>query len=255
MVNKRLYQDLGEKIIQLIISGKYPVGNKLPSERVIAEEFNVSRTVVREAVIMLELKGFVEVKKGSGIHVISLQPNKKEDKPDEIESFVRRIVAELKGVGPFEMLQARQLIECTIASFAASQVTRSDIDELNKIQQSGQQDSNRRDSEWDKKFHQKIGEITNNSVLGLIVELMWFGRAQNPLWLKLHEHIDENSLNTWEKEHKDIMQGFMMKSPQLAKEAMWNHLESTKNALYQASSIEDNHYDKYLFQDDPIKDT
>ncbi|CAG23376.1 Hypothetical exu regulon transcriptional regulator [Photobacterium profundum SS9] len=215
----------------------------------------MSRTVVREAVIMLELKGFVEVKKGSGIHVVSQLSVNKEDKGDEIELFVRHMVEELKGVGPFEMLQARQLIECSIVGFAATQVTKADIDELNKIQQAGLQDNNRRDSEWDKTFHHKIGEITNNSVLSLIVELMWFGRDQNPLWLKLHEHIDENSLNTWDDEHKSIIQGFMMKSPHLAKEAMWNHLESTKNALYAASSVDDNHYDKYLFQDDPIKHT
>ncbi|MDB1125928.1 GntR family transcriptional regulator [Vibrio algarum] len=255
MSKKRLYQQIGEQIRDKIIQGVYPVGTKLPPERLISDEFSVSRTVVREAVIMLELEGYVEVRKGSGIHVLSIEAKKNNSSFDETESFIRHIANELKGVGPFEMLQARQLIECSIAGFAASQVTKSDIDELNNIQQKGYEDSDRRDSEWDKKFHQKIGDITNNSVLSLIVELMWFGRNQNPLWLKLHEHIEEDRLNTWDDEHNEITKGFTMKSPELAKKAMWSHLESTKNALYNASSVEDNHYDKFLFQDDPIKYT
>jgi len=253
LTKKRLYQHIGEQIRDKIIHGDYPVGTKLPPERIIAEDFNVSRTVVREAVIMLELEGYVDVKKGSGIHVLRVEPKQVESSQDEVENFIRHIVSELKSVGPFEMLQARQLIECSIAGFAASQVTKSDIEELNDIQTEGNADSDRRDSEWDKKFHQKIGEITNNSVLSLIVELMWYGRNQNPLWLKLHEHIEEDRLNTWDDEHNEITKGFIMKSPELAKQAMWNHLESTKDALYNASSVEENHYDKFLFQDDPIK--
>lgn len=51
------------------------MGDKLPAERFIADEKSVSRTVVREAIIMLEVEGYVEVRKGSGIHVISNHQN------------------------------------------------------------------------------------------------------------------------------------------------------------------------------------
>ena len=71
---RRLYQQLAAELKQRVESGVYPVGEKLPAERYIAEEMNVSRTVVREAIIMLEVEGYVEVRKGSGIHVISNQP-------------------------------------------------------------------------------------------------------------------------------------------------------------------------------------
>lgn len=63
---------------------------------------NVSRTVVREAIIMLEVEGYVEVRKGSGIHVISNHP-KYQQVADESLEFA--------NYGPFELLQARQLIE------------------------------------------------------------------------------------------------------------------------------------------------
>ena len=253
MSSKRLYQSLGEQIREMITSGRYPVGEKLPPERLIAEEFNVSRTVVREAIIMLELEGYVEVRKGSGIMVVNHNPEGSNAADDDFERFVRHAAEEIKNAGPFEMLQARQLIECTIAGFAASQVTKGDLDELTRIWQAGVEDEDRRDSKWDREFHYKLASITNNSVLAVIVQLMWFGRERNPLWLKLHEHIDSSNLNAWDDEHSQIMNALLMKSPDATKQAMWNHLESTKKALYEASSSEDNPYDKYLFQEDPTK--
>lgn len=70
---RRLYQQLAAELKQRIEAGVYQVGDKLPAERYISEEMNVSRTVVREAIIMLEVEGYVEVRKGSGIHVMSNQ--------------------------------------------------------------------------------------------------------------------------------------------------------------------------------------
>ena len=69
---RRLYQQLAADLKERIEQGVYLVGDKLPAERFIADEKNVSRTVVREAIIMLEVEGYVEVRKGSGIHVIML---------------------------------------------------------------------------------------------------------------------------------------------------------------------------------------
>lgn len=63
---RRLYQQLAADLKERIEQGVYLVGDKLPAERFIADEKNVSRTVVREAIIMLEVEGYVEVRKGSG---------------------------------------------------------------------------------------------------------------------------------------------------------------------------------------------
>ncbi len=123
---RRLYQQLAADLKERIEQGVYLVGDKLPAERFIADEKNVSRTVVREAIIMLEVEGYVEVRKGSGIHVISNQP-KHYVAPDEGLEFA--------SYGPFELLQARQLIESNIAEFAATQVTKQDIMKLMEIQE------------------------------------------------------------------------------------------------------------------------
>lgn len=68
---QRLYQHVASVIKERIENNEYSVGSKLPAERLLADEMNVSRTVIREAIIMLEVEGLVDVRKGSGIHVIS----------------------------------------------------------------------------------------------------------------------------------------------------------------------------------------
>jgi GntR family hexuronate regulon transcriptional repressor len=98
--------------------------------------------VVREAIIMLEVEGYVEVRKGSGIHVISNHP-KHQQVADE--SWNSPTMA-------FELLQARQLIESNIAEFAATQVTKQDIMKLMEIQEKARKEKCFRDSEWDLQF-------------------------------------------------------------------------------------------------------
>lgn len=158
---RRLYQQLAAELKQRIESGRYPVGDKLPAERYIAEEMNVSRTVVREAIIMLEVEGYVDVRKGSGIHVVSNQQKHLVVPGDSIE---------FATAGPFELLQARQLIESNIAEFAATQVTKQDIVQLMEIQEHARKEDRFRDSQWDLKFHVQVALATQNTAMATIVE-------------------------------------------------------------------------------------
>lgn len=183
--SRRLYQQLAAELKDRIEQGVYLVGDKLPAERFIADEKSVSRTVVREAIIMLEVEGYVEVRKGSGIHVISSQA-KHSPTPDESLEFA--------SYGPFELLQARQLIESNIAEFAATQVTKQDIMKLMEIQDHARKEKCFRDSEWDLQFHVQVALATQNTALAAIVEKMWTQRVHNPYWKKLHDHIDSRTV-------------------------------------------------------------
>lgn len=120
---KKQYQEIGEDLRAQIIQGHYPVGSRLPPERNIAETYGVSRTIVREALLMLELQGTVDIRQGSGVYVMRI--------PEEHENEEERLLK--SDVGPFEILQARQLLESNIAAFAAKMATRADIDNLRRI--------------------------------------------------------------------------------------------------------------------------
>ncbi|SFU14668.1 GntR family transcriptional regulator, hexuronate regulon transcriptional repressor [Pseudovibrio denitrificans] len=234
--NNRLYRMIGEQLKEKIKNKEYAIGGKLPPERTICQELGVSRTVVREAIIMLEIEGIVSVRKGSGIHILSDQPKRVEQAPEELDSILSRVSADLKSTGPFELLEARQNYECMIAELAAINATQKDIEELRRIQKNALAEDRSRDSKWDKEFHIALARSSSNPVLAMLEEILWHDRTANPLWQNLHTHIDVNDLNSWHQEHQLILDAIEARDPKRAYNAMWNHIESTKNTLYKASS-------------------
>ena len=231
-------------IRDLIVQTPYQPGERLPPEREIAEMLNVTRTVVREALIMLEIKGLVDVRRGAGIYVLDNADAQTIDSTD---------ANHCNDAGPFELLQARQLLESNIAEFAATQVTKQDIMKLMDIQEHARNEKCFRDSEWDLQFHIQVALATQNSALAAIVEKMWTQRSHNPYWKKLHEHIDARTVDNWCDDHDQILKALIRKDPNAAKLAMWQHLENTKIMLFNETSDDfEFNADRYLFAENPV---
>ena len=99
----RLYVQIAYQIRSLIDNGEFPPGSRFPSEREMAKRLGVSRPSVREALIALEVEGYVEVRPGSGILVSNPKGGTGKFCSDE---------------GPLEILQTRCLRECVKAVFS-----------------------------------------------------------------------------------------------------------------------------------------
>ncbi len=238
---KRLYQEIGMKLRNELHSGCYQIGDRLPPERDIAEQLGVSRTVVREALIMLELENLIDVRKGSGVYVVRLPAPQGGQPPQQVMH---------DDVGPFELLQARQLLESDIAAFAATQVTKSSIAQMRQAleleRQSLQADEDNEDG--DEMFHRLIAEATQNGVLVDIHHQLWLRRKNSPMWQKLHSRIVDTSYRRfWLDDHLKILAALQRKDPKAARQAMWQHLENVKETLLELSDIEDPAFDGYLF--------
>jgi GntR family transcriptional regulator, hexuronate regulon transcriptional repressor len=106
----RLYQAVAERLAKSIAAGDFKPGDRLPAERDLAEQFDVSRTTIREAIIALEIQGVVEVRIGSGVYVTKSQPKGKA-LPIEMD------------IGAFELTEARLLLEGEVAALAAVNAT------------------------------------------------------------------------------------------------------------------------------------
>ncbi len=235
----RLYQEIGKQIKKDLLT-QYNVGDRLPSEREIAEKYNVGRAVIREAIIMLELEDLVEARKGSGIYLIN--------NPQSLDSILT------EQIGPFEHLQARQIIESDIAKFAAMQATKSDIIQLQKALALEEQNlkDNDIDDSGDKMFHTYLAQATQNSAFIDIINYFWGWRSTSLMWAKLHSHInDTNYRRKWLADHKDILSAVQKKDTHGAYEAMWNHLEKVKETLIELSDTEDPAFDGFLYKDTP----
>ena len=95
---QRLYLQVADQLMELIRGGSLKSGERLPSERDLAEQFGVSRPTIREAMIALEIAGLVEIRSGSGVYVLEARDKSSPQVDDQ-------------GPGPFEILEARRLIE------------------------------------------------------------------------------------------------------------------------------------------------
>lgn len=178
---KKPYQEIGDDLRAQIAQGRYPVGSRLPPERHIAETYGVSRTIVREALLMLELQGTVDIRQGSGVYVMRI--------PHENDSEEEQLLS--SDVGPFEILQARQLLESNIAAFAAKMATRADIDNLKRIIEQEQRAIALNDTAQDnaRLFHLVLAGATQNQMLLATVERIWLQMDSSPLWQQFNVHI------------------------------------------------------------------
>lgn len=245
----RPYQEVGALIRDLIVQTPYNPGDRLPPEREIAEMLDVTRTVVREALIMLEINGLVEVRRGAGIYVLDCSA--KEDVVESADSH------HCNDAGPFELLQARQLLESNIAEFAALQATREDIIKMRQALQLEERElasSAPGSSEsGDMQFHLAIAEATHNSMLVELFRQSWQWRENNPMWIQLHRHLgDTHYRQEWLVDHKRILAALIKKDARAAKIAMWQHLENVKRRLLEFSNVDDIYFDGYLFDSWPL---
>lgn len=242
---KKQYQEIGQHLRQQIIDGHYAVGTRLPTERNIAETWGVSRTIVREAMLMLELEGTVDIRPGSGVYVMRIPS----ESSDEEEAFFR------SDVGPFEMLQARQLLESNIAAFAAKMATKADIENLRRILEQEQKAiaMNDKSQDNDKVFHLLLAGATQNQMLLDTVTSIWRHHENSPLWSQMRSYIDTRSYRLkWLSDHQTILAALRRRDVMGSWQAMWQHLENVKHSLLELSDSEAPDFDGYLFESVPI---
>ncbi|MFC0180594.1 FCD domain-containing protein [Thorsellia kenyensis] len=247
--SNRPYKAIAEKIKEILNSGNYHINDRLMPERELAENLGVSRSIVREAIIMLEIQGYVEVKQGSGVYIIQL-PNMEEENDNSLKSESSPFSMDIE-CGPFELLQARQILESQIASFAAINITKQEIVKLKETIEEDKLNLGQHieDYEADETFHLTIAEASQNSILVETIKALWLLRNKSEMWAQLHKRILDKSYRTqWIDDHEKILFALQRRDPTGARDAMWQHLENVKQTLFKLSNVDDPEFDGFLFK-------
>jgi DNA-binding FadR family transcriptional regulator len=217
--SRRLYEQVADQIGELIRLGEYLAGQRLPAERDLARRLGVSRPVVREAMIALELAGLVEVRTGSGAFVLD---HRAEPTP--------RVNT---GHSPSDLLTARMLIEGEIAALAAASATHDDIAAMAGFidQMVADHDAGRPWSAADLGFHLAIASATGNAALAGVVEQLW-QEQHAPVFSLLSDrvHLQGNWLATLSG-HKAILAAIRSGKPKAAGERMREHLRQVLDVM------------------------
>ncbi len=112
---RRLHSHVVDALVPMIASGELPAGSLLPTEPEMSARFGVSRSVVREALRVLDAKGLIEVRHGSGTRVTP---------PDRWDPLDPQVLRRLPLGGPAarvlrDLLETRAIVECEAAALAA----------------------------------------------------------------------------------------------------------------------------------------
>ncbi len=226
VVPLRLYQKVAEQLARLVAAGELPVGGRLPAERELAQSLGVSRPVVREAMVALELAGIVEVRMGSGAFVVQAPP------PDLLSGGFARALAEA-GSGPLALVEARQAVEGETAARAA--LSRSDADLAALAAALGDMRASpgaATHSAFDRLFHVRIAEATGNEVLTRIVDQLWRDMA-SPLFLRMGDTagLFRGTREETALEHEAILAAIADRDGDAARTAMHAHLATVRRVL------------------------
>lgn len=226
--SQRLYERLAQTLAAGISRGDYAVGTRLPSERELAQNFNVSRTTVREAMIALELDGLVDVRTGSGVYVTHATP------PGGTPGA--------RDVGPFELLEARRAIEGEVCAMAATRITTAQLAELTRLiaeMRSENEHDVERSEAADRRFHEVIASATENSGMVAAVQMLWDVRTRSPQSRSMSTKVRELGIKPRIDDHTAILEALKRRDPHAARAAMREHLTRVLAATFHATETEE----------------
>ncbi|HEY8477993.1 MAG TPA: FadR/GntR family transcriptional regulator [Chloroflexota bacterium] len=212
----RLYEEVMAQLAELIRQGQLKPGDRLPSERELSERMQVSRTVVREALRALELRGLVVSRPGAGTFIV--------------DGTAEALVRALTHLALEDIFELRMLLEPSIAALAAQRATPEDIQRLESVlqQQEQQVREGRSGAEADATFHSLLAEATHNrALLRLGAALMDVLAPSRNERLQTPQRVQQSLLS-----HRRILSAIKAGNPDEAREAMQDHIRRVDVALF-----------------------
>jgi len=205
---------------QLILSGAFAYGEKLPAERTLMERFNVGRNVVREAISALSRNGLLETKPR---HRPIVAYSGQDTALDSLTVFVQHF---LDGEGGYEQLfNSRIFIEAALCRHAALHARKEDIQNLREALRNNKEAIDDADLfyQTDVLFHKVLYEIPRNPVFTILqkIYVSWLAKY----WSRIKRDPELNMMNY--KRHEAILEAIVDRDPDEAERAMHNHLNNS----------------------------
>ncbi len=217
--SERLYEQIVSQIEQRIEAGDLKVGDQLPSERELAEQFAVSRTAVREAVKALRQKGLLEIRPGRGTFITN-------GTSDTVRNSLGMLmkIGITKGSG--DLVEVREILEPEIAALAATRITDEYISAMQEAVNIMDTALDNVDVfvEADLDFHLALAEGTQNLIIPILMDsIIDLLREQ-----RKRTGLTKGGLQRGQAHHKKILDAVTRRDAQAARQAMQDHLKQVR---------------------------
>lgn len=216
-----LYVDIVTSIESKIINEELSVGSKLPSERELALQFEVSRNVVREAIKVLHEKGYVDIQIGRGVFVTKPNPKLVSD------SLVRVLDTSVDGLE--DILEVREVIELAVIKRVVKQATDEHIQLFKKIYE--EMELKKYDVneyiESDERFHLELAKATKNNVFG-ILSTSFSELSKEIFHLTRYNPL---SINIAQEQHWKLIEAIESRDVHSAEKVMSIHIQTVREDI------------------------
>lgn len=209
----------GEIVSQIehaIFDGQFRPGDRLESERELAEQFGVSRITVRDALRVLEARGLIHVKVGASGGAFVTETN-----VDQVAESITTMVR-LRRMTLSELAEARTIVETAAAERAATRADDAAVARLADMVEQGRQvvRDHLPHTEVSMDFHVAVAEASQNELLSATV------RAYRDLLIQtLHDMRDVRSARVTQKWHEEILEAIRARDPEATRKLMQDHLQ------------------------------
>lgn len=211
----KVFEQIATQIEQQILRGDLRTGDRLPTERELAEKFRASRTAVREAMKTLAQKGLVDMRPGRGTIVI-------DGTSFALRDSLNRSMLVNQPKSNIELVEVREILEPEIAALAAMRATDEDIAALRAAVETMDTHLEEADAfiAADNRFHQILANATNNNlILTLIHPIMELLSEQ-----RKHIFGVQGGPQRGQQHHKLLLDAVIRHDPDAARVAMQAHL-------------------------------
>lgn len=228
--SNKVFEQIAEQIESRILSGELRSGDRLPTERELAEQFHASRTAVREAMKSLAQKGLVDMRPGRGTIVI-----------DGTTQAVRHSLDLMMKFGQAgdstNLVEVRGIFEPEIAALAAARATDEEIAAMREAV--AIMDANLRNADLyiraDNDFHQALAKATQNTlILTLVNSIVVLLSEQRKQIFTVDGGPERGQVH-----HKHILETIIYRDPEAAREAMRAHLQQVRQDASTINPIKD----------------
>lgn len=227
--NDKLSNQVADYLQQSILSKSLKPGERLPTERELGDQFQVSRTVIREAIRILEARGLLDTQSGSGTYVKALQGE------DVVNSLSLYLSSQDQSYSLDAIMEVRRVLELQVVKLAAERATQEDIANLEHICTQMEQTKNDTPtfSRWDIAFHQTLAQSCHNDLFEILIE---------PLHEIMVELIFTGSIAPGAVEeackfHTDILGAIKINDADLSVQLMQAHLDQAQRAATEGLRI------------------
>lgn len=222
---KKIYVEIVEQIKELFATGNLRPGDKLLSERELAERLQVSRASVREALSALEAMGLLEIRPGEGTFI------RQTNVDSIIEPLALLLLVEKDQIR--ELYEVRKIMEVETAGLAALRARPEEVERMGSIVTRMEWDLHRGDlgEIADLDFHLAIAEMADNSILLRLMNTISDSMRQILKTARASLYAEPENARVLLMQHRAVMKAIETQEYEGAKKAMFDHLVFVEGSL------------------------